>query len=447
MKQIDYHRTDMFRARLYSRINPLHQGFGGVSQLLSAIDTHVGPFTPSMIAGGTARSYRYTHPKAQQLLETQRNSKWLILERKADPFMLFTLDFIERPPSKLPYGFGFEIKTPFPDAHTAFHSAAISTAFLNILRAVAQCCPTLYAWAHSDADVALGTELKLHDLANPQITAMYWLNILGAAMVDQIGRDRVLTTPVFQREVLPDGAVLLVTQPTPWNFASADARHAQAQALAHLRPDVNEAAIRDRLRAQSATLAPVERDWDPDVADLLTLVLDEHPFAERQQQIKRLNAYRPPPVSEWSPLPRFDPDAPVDLAGMSATTARCNDLAERLIALLHSAVPALLQGDPSSLPLLDFHFWRTRVVTTYERAVIDAMLLPRLGAYLGTLLRRTFDGYWLPAATLDETALVVGDRAWLPFRRAKHFLQSPQAALDYSFSQFYNTVKRSAEQP
>jgi hypothetical protein len=45
---------------------------------------------------------------------------------------------------------------------------------------------------------------------------------------------------------------------------------------------------------------------------------------------------------------------------------------------------------------------------------------------------------------LEEAAVILGDRAWLPFLRARHALQNQQAPLDFSCSQLFRTAQRLA---
>ena len=54
----------------------------------------------------------------------------------------------------------------------------------------------------------------------------------------------------------------------------------------------------------------------------------------------------------------------------------------------------------------------------------------------------TFGGRWVPRRNLDEAYVALGDRAFLPFLRARHYLQSEQSVLDYSMSQFFREAER-----
>jgi hypothetical protein len=67
-----------------------------------------------------------------------------------------------------------------------------------------------------------------------------------------------------------------------------------------------------------------------------------------------------------------------------------------------------------------------------------------LGAYLGELLIKHLGGRWVPRRSLLESAVVVGPRAWLPFLRAHHLLQAPDAPLDFTLSQLFHQAVRLA---
>jgi len=51
-------------------------------------------------------------------------------------------------------------------------------------------------------------------------------------------------------------------------------------------------------------------------------------------------------------------------------------------------------------------------------------------------------GRWVPRRNLDEAYVALGSRAFLPFLRARHYLQSEQSVLDYSMSQFFREAER-----
>lgn len=53
------------------------------------------------------------------------------------------------------------------------------------------------------------------------------------------------------------------------------------------------------------------------------------------------------------------------------------------------------------------------------------------------MVARNLGGRWVPRRNIDEAQVVVGDRPWLPFLRARRHMQSKQSALDYSLTKFY----------
>ena len=93
---------------------------------------------------------------------------------------------------------------------------------------------------------------------------------------------------------------------------------------------------------------------------------------------------------------------------------------------------------PRWLHYIDAHFW----AATSIPSMLHSQYLPYVGAYLGEIIIRHLGGRWVPRENIEEAQIVVGDRVWLPFLRAKHALQSKDAALDYSLIKFYRMVER-----
>ncbi|AKJ04848.1 Hypothetical protein AA314_06474 [Archangium gephyra] len=245
-------------------------------------------------------------------------------------------------------------------------------------------------------------------------------------------------------EELPDGSVLLVTWPTAADFASEAARQAQARALVHLRPELDFDTVLHTLRERSATLAPVEPHFHPDVAPLLSRTLDGFAISERQRKIAELNVWQPPEPEEWLPA---DAALPSDLEDPQSVLAHYGYLSERLVALLHSEVPSVLQETPESLTDADVYFWSEDFPKTRLREAIDEHAVPAVGAYLGEVLVRHLGGRWIPREKLEESQVLVGQRIWLPFVRARRYLQSRQSLLEHSLTQLYRVAERHRHGP
>jgi hypothetical protein len=191
------------------------------------------------------------------------------------------------------------------------------------------------------------------------------------------------------------------------------------------------------LRERSAMLAPVEPRFLPDMAPLLSRMVDRAPSHERQRRIAEFNTWRPPEPEEWRPVNRVL--AP-DVEKPELAREHYSTLAEHLVALLHSEVPSVLDATPESLTDVDFYFWREEFPTSRLREAIDEHAVPAIGAYLGEVLVRNLGGRWIPRQKLEEAQVLVGNRVWLPFARARHYMRSRQALLDYSLTHFYSVV-------
>jgi len=214
---------------------------------------------------------------------------------------------------------------------------------------------------------------------------------------------------------------------------------AQAKALVHLRPHLSYDAVLAKLRQRSLRFIPVEKDWDPDIAPMLERTLEHFFVNELNLRIAEYNKLRPPPPSEWLPLASARPP---DVDDVEKAVGHYEGLlAEKLAALLHEDVPEVMDGTPESLPAVDAYLWH-RGFASYERDKVDGMLVPAVGAYLGKALVQHLGGRWVPRCNLDEAQVIAGDRAWLPFLRARHHLQSQQSAFTHSLTQLYREAER-----
>ncbi|ATB43398.1 hypothetical protein CYFUS_008878 [Cystobacter fuscus] len=317
---------------------------------------------------------------------------------------------------------------------------------VEMVRAWACRYPVTHARAHSadDAELAGSPRFGRDEKTSRQngfdkVYEVFWLNVFGPKLVETVGRERMLSTPAHRVEELPNGSILLVTWPTVADFASKEARLAQARAHAHLRPDLDFDTVLRTLHERSARLTPVEPRFHPDMATLLSRVVDRAASHERQQRIAELNAWQPAEPEEWRPA---NSALPPDVENVERALQQYSLYAEHLVALLHSQVPSVFKATPESLTDADFYFWREEFPKRRLREVIDEHAVPAIGAYLGEVLVRNLGGRWIPRQKLEEAQVLVGNRVWLPFLRARRYMASRQALLDHSLTQLYRAAER-----
>ncbi|WP_232536831.1 hypothetical protein [Cystobacter fuscus] len=235
--------------------------------------------------------------------------------------------------------------------------------------------------------------------------------------------------------------MLLLTRPTPADFDSEEARLAQARALVHLRPELKLETTLDTLRQRSRVFVPIPVHFDEDVADILHKKIAFEGLENKRRLVERFNLYHPPPVLEWLPAEQAPPPDVEDVKQAIDTYERL--YAEQLVALMHSQqVPEATEGTLEALAAVDFALWHLGWGKRFSAEEKEA-LIPALGAWLGMFLVSALGGQWVPRRKLEESAVRVGDKAWLPFLRARHALGHGEAPLDYSCSQFFRQAQRS----
>ncbi|HYO59013.1 hypothetical protein [Archangium sp.] len=411
-----------------------------LTPFLQALEEYAGEWMPNLVEGKRRR--KYSRAAVWKALEEERDeySSIIGLYRTTSPAVALTLNLglTHRRP-ELSISLDVQPLSFFAEAERCRR-------FVDMIRAWASRYPVPYASAHSAADRQLADfpnfgrddETTQRDGYN-KVYEVFWLNVFGPRLVETVGRERMLSTPAHRVEELPNGSILLVTWPTAVDFASEEARKAQARALVHLRPDLDFDTVLHTLRERSATLAPVEPRFHPDVAPLLLRVVDDFAISERQRKITGFNAYQPPEPEEWLPA---DAVLPSDVEDPDRVRQYYGDLAERLVALLHTQVPSVFKETPESLTDVDQHFWSENFPETFERKNIDEHAVPAVGAYLGQVLVRNLGGQWIPRKKLGEAQVLVGGRVWLPMVRAHRYMRSRQSLLDHSLTQFYRVAER-----
>ncbi|MBU8900770.1 hypothetical protein DRW03_35690 [Corallococcus sp. H22C18031201] len=409
-----------------------------LAPLFDALEKHAEGWMPTIVKSGRKRKY-------------SREAVWRAVEERRDEYgSIIGLYRSESPAVSL--GLNLSLAQGESSFHSRldvqpldfFSGVDSCRTLVSVARDWAARYPVPYSSAHSIVDEQLAgspsfgrRERDARRDGFDKIYELFWLNIFGPKLVESVGRERVLSTPAHLVEELPNGSVLLVLWPTPAEFANDDARVAQARAHVHLRPDLDFDTVLRTLRERSAALVPVEPRFHPDVAPFLSRLPDEFAISERQRKIAEFNAFRPPEPEEWMPVA-----LPSDVASPERVLESYGDLSEGLVAVLHTEVPSIMDETPESLTDLDFHFWKTHFPERYTRDVIEGHTIPALGVYLGDVLVRRLGGTWVLREKMEESQVRVGKRVWLPFLRARRYMQSRQSLLEYSLTQYFKEAER-----
>jgi hypothetical protein len=323
-------------------------------------------------------------------------------------------------------------------------SPGFAERLLSLASAVCGVCPPAYGWAHLEEDVRLGSDPhRTNPFATKQVTEAYWLLILGAPMLKKLKHADLATTPAHRVEFLADGSALIVTTPDPADLLSPDARAAQAAVLAHLRPDLDRDSVLRELVERSAKLEPVEDAGDPDLAVVFRAILEAVPLSERRDRQVELKKRPVHPSEEWRPAAEA---LPADVEDVDNEVDRYHRAAQTYVAGFHDRIPNLIESERDALPFIDAHCF-LQGDSSQDRGKTQAKMVPTLGAYLGVALERELGGRWVPRQRLEESQVIVGDRAWLPFLRVSHSLRSRDDALAHSLTRFFREAERHAGKP
>jgi hypothetical protein len=442
MHSHDWNKQNGFILHLYSPINPLlDRGHEGLDEALDFIESLDEQLRPNLVY--INRDRKYSRQLVHERLPDRRigNSTTLRFYRSQQQNDGLELSFLDEGTEDTRFTLELKLR-PFARLREEGQVEEHARRLMSLVRAFARRFPISYGLAHSSTDFYLGSDPHQSSFRTPPgVYEAYWLNVYGPRLVEQLGRERMLSTPAAHLEELPGGAVLWLTRPTPADFDSEEARLAQARALVHLRPELKLEDTLATLRQRSLVFVPIPVEFDEDVGDILWWAVEHQGLENQRKSVEHFNRYRPPPVSEW--LPAIQAPAP-DVEDVQGTIDTYEGhYAEQFIALFHKKVPALMKGSIEALPQVDYHLWHWRW-GTLEREDDREALIPALGAWLGMFLVHTLGGRWVPRRKLEETAVVIGDRAWLPFLRARHALQGREAPLDYSCSQLFRQAQRLA---
>ncbi|NOK12969.1 hypothetical protein [Corallococcus exercitus] len=441
MKTLTLHDLDKvnnFRFTMGGTYDPGNGLERAVVPFLESLEMYADGWMPTFVKA--SRTRKYSRDAVGRALEERRQEYGTIigLVRPEDPGVSLVLNLgpaQERPMLKVSLSV---------QPLTFFGEVDRCRKFVQATRAWASLYSPDYAVAHSDADMHLAKfpsfgrerDAWMRD-GFDKIYELFWLNIFGPELVASVGRERILSTPAHLVEELPNGSVLLMLRPTAADFDGEEARVVQARAHVHLRPDLDFDTVLRTLRERNAVFVPVEPRFHPDLAPLLTRLTDESGVTTRQRKIAELNAFRPPVPEEWLPVAH-----PSDVANPERVLESYGDLSEGLVAALHTKVSSIMDETADSLTDLDFYFWQENFPERYTRELIDSHTVPALGAYLGDVLVRRLGGTWVPRAKMEESQVRVGKRVWLPFLRARRYMQSRESLLEYSLTQFFKEAER-----
>jgi hypothetical protein len=443
MKVLEFYGSrdeDYLRLAFEGAIDPQAAWESELEPFLQALEKYAGEWMPDVVEGKRRR--KYTRAALWKALEEERREKGTTIGlcRTKWPALDMTLR-LWFPPLQPELDLTIKVK-PI----SFFAEAERCHQFVEMVRAWASRYPVSYARAYSadDAELAGSPHFGRDEKTSrrdgfDRIYEVFWLNVFGPKLVETVGRERMLSTPAWRVEELPNGSILLVTWPSAADFASEEARLAQARAHVHLRPDLDFDTVLRALREHSAMLAPVEPLFYPDVAPLLARVVERIGSHERQRKIAELNAWRPPEPEEWLPA---DAALLSDVADPERALQQYSLHAEHLVVILHTEVPSIFKGTPESLTDADFYFWKEDYPKTRLREALDEYVVPAVGSYLGQVLVDNLGGRWIPRKNLMETGVLVGNRVWLPFVRARRYMSSCQSLLDYSLTQLYREAER-----
>ncbi|WP_224371477.1 hypothetical protein [Hyalangium versicolor] len=445
MSPDEWNHDASLRLDLFFSQNPMERGFEELEKVLETIESLDPEVRPNKMSHvGRRRWLNYSRQALRKRLPESYIGETftLMLVRSQPPEVI--VSFASRTTKEEGVYCSLSIYLqPFSFLREPGQADRRAAYLVSFVRAMASCLPLTFGVGHNSADLGLSTDPTVNDLSTPRpIYETFWLNVYGPATVQAIGRERLLATPSALMEELPHGAVLWLTRPTPADFSSEEARLAQARALVHLRPELSLDSTLATLRQRSLEFVPVPMEFDPDVADILRMEADfQGVLGGKRALVERFNRYRPPAVSEWLPASQA-PESDVDNIKAAIDTYE-GLYSEQLVALFHKKVPQVMKGTLEALPHLDWHLWHAnwgRRLSHEQRET----LVPALGAFLGRYLVDVLGGRWLPRKKLEEAAVIIGDRAWLPFLRARHALQNQEAPLDYSCSQLFRTAQRLA---
>lgn len=272
--------------------------------------------------------------------------------------------------------------------------------------------------------------------AHPALNDVAWRQIVDPAHAPRLA-------PLLERGLVQRRGEhhVVVLEGTVSDVFREPARRARMAIFAAVHPDV-AAPYEKQLAERAAVLEGVDAELDEDAAELLLAAIGtDAPYA--QAAALRWTG-RALPLDEHAPAASLDAPRSRELPRVLAP------LGAEALALLHAErLPTCLPPSLAGLQAVDLlaaSFGIDRIGRLFMQAAdVERHLVPALGAYLGEAMVRELGGAWVvprgadlepdgecadwPVSRLapsecDRIAVVVGDRAWFPFARARKLVHA-----------------------
>lgn len=239
------------------------------------------------------------------------------------------------------------------------------------------------------------------DLNNclPVIT---WLAVLNRSLIDSLGANEKLADLSIHQQLNVNKDVVLVLRPNPLSGAGADRRKHSREIMEAIGSDyffniASPGKICQPIEGLTRSGKDNETDWLPDPEQ------DGRFAAFRDQEIRTEDGQK------------FD---------------RPGSLAEMLIVYLHEELPPILNYSEDVLKALNEYLQRVPQQENYSYVHLFQQFGPALGAYIGELLVRLYQGEWQSRQPLMHSMVLINDQPIDVFAIAYNILFKDMALLD-----------------
>lgn len=281
-----------------------------------------------------------------------------------------------------------------------FADPAFTQAYLDLLADLFEVINSEYGWAEHVAVKHGNAFDRLHwDPFEPSFVT--WANFFGPALVERLGRERLLSAPAHQVRELPNGSVMLTVAANP---------------IEQLEPEVQETIA--RVKAHLGILSPSERATPEEVAAFEAQVAARE--AEMKQRIEE--AFR---------------------RAREETAAEMKRQAEGCVEGVRHFWRESLDFSPASLAIVD------RLIATGFSAEEDdetiQTAVQAFGAYVGEVLRRHLGGVWHDEEMRGQPVLLGVGRSKQrlePFRAVRRRFQERGQVQGFTLVEWFEAKRR-----